>query len=123
MVLRWPCAWLAGEARGAEKSARLLDTISSNVVYSKTGSFIELAVAFRQRQIENDLLPEGSKSFCPRSRAHSITAALEWFLNVEHWKQEGHSLYERRLFGVWLQAAVDAKLSLEAKRNYQPTVR
>jgi hypothetical protein len=48
--------------------------------------FFEVAKAFRQRQIENGLLPEGSRLFCPRSAFNSITAVLECFLNVELWK-------------------------------------
>ena len=63
----------------------------------------ELQKAFRQRQIENGLLPQDSKLFCLRSRFHCITTSLDWFLDIEHWKQEG--LDTSRLLGVWMWAA------------------
>jgi hypothetical protein len=79
----------------------------------------ELLKAFRQRQIENGLLPQDSTLFCLRSRFHCITTSLYWFLDIERWKQEG--LYERRLYGVWEWAGRDAQLTLKAMSEGQPT--
>ncbi len=63
-------------------------------------SLFELQKAFRQRQIENGLLPQDSTLFCLH---HCITTSLDWFLDIEHWKQEG--LDTSRLLGVWMWAA------------------
>jgi hypothetical protein len=79
----------------------------------------ELLKAFRQRQIENGLLPQDSKLFCLRSHFHCITTSLDWFLDIEHWKQEG--LYTKRLCGVWEQAAINAHWILKARSEGQPT--
>ena len=82
-------------------------------------SLFELQKAFRQRQIENGLLPQDSTLFCLRSRFHCITTSLYWFLDIERWKQEG--LYLSRLCGVWEWAERDAQLTLKARSEGQPT--
>ena len=82
-------------------------------------SLFELLKAFRQRQIENGLLTQDSKLFCLRSRNHCIMTSLDWFLDIEHWKQE--DLYTSRLLAVWRRAAFCAQLALEARSEGQPT--
>ena len=79
----------------------------------------ELQKAFKQRQIENGLLPQDSMLYCLRSRFHCETTSLYWFLDIEHWKQE--DLYTSRLLAVWRRAAFCAQLALEARSEGQPT--